>query len=434
LIRSLDDFLAYAARTTNYERQLFYRADRQTFDLDQLALLANALENPHRALPTVHVAGSKGKGSVVRTLEALLQAHGVATGAFLSPHLTSLLERVRIDGQTVDEAPFCQAADRLARTCSETGHQPTFFEIVFLLAALCQRDAGVKVGLYEVGLGGRLDATNLVLPEVCVISAIDLEHTAQLGNDLASIAREKAGILKPGIPAVLGPASDEATRAILQVAADCDAPTRLLGRDFQLTRQPVAGAFERFDFDSGQLSGHYRSAALGAHQTQNAALALAALELLADGGLLQADPAIAAQALAGLQLPACLELFGTPARLVLDAAHTPRAGQALARTLAEHFPGAPLHLVVAFLQGKSVPGVLQDLLPLARSVRVTAVDSPRARPAEEVIAEIGGDAVVVADPQEALEAALAAAGPGELVVVTGSFYLAGLLRERAQAL
>ncbi len=370
----------------------------------------------------------------MRALEALLEHQGSRTGAFLSPHLTSVLERVRIDGQTVGEELFLTEANRLVQVCAATGHQPTFFEILFLLAGMCHRSSGVGYGIYEVGLGGRLDATNLIQPEVTVVATIDLEHTAQLGSTLDQIAREKAGILKPRIPAVLGPGTSEATTAILEVARDTGAPVRLLGRDFEAVREPVRSPGERFEYRGGPLSGHYELGPVGAHQIENAALALAAAEALGERQGLKLDPDAAAGALSTLRLPGRLELFGEPPRLILDAAHTPCSGAALSRTLDERFPNAPIHLVVAFLEGKPVEQILDGLLPRAESIRVTRLDSPRAQDPEQIARLLGRDAVAVDSPEAALSAALDQAAPGEPVVITGSFYLVGNLREAARRL
>lgn len=431
-LSNLDEFVVYAKRTTDYEQQLPPQLRAEVFDLARMRSVLDCLGNPHRAIPALHVAGTKGKGSVVRLAEAIARAHGVRTGAFLSPHLVSILERVRLDGMSIDEASFCRAASRVIALERRAKLNPTFFELCFAIATIAYVEAGMALAIHEVGLGGRLDATNVLEPAATAIAAIDYDHMHLLGDTLDAIAREKAGIVKPGVPLVTSPGGPDATEAILAVAARVGAPTWLLGRDISVEREPAAPMSEAFRYEGGPLSGRYRTRALGRHVAANAALALALIERLAERGLVQPSVERAQAALWQCRLPARIEPVGDPPWLILDAAHTPRSGEALAEALDDHFPVRPLHLVTALLRDKRPAAVLGPLAPRLTSAHVTSVaHTPRGRDPDELAAELAGHwpgvEVAVAVPAErALALARERAqGTGGLVVVTGSFYLAG---------
>lgn len=432
-LASLEAFYEYAKRTTDFEQKLPPKFRDEVFDLGRVRALLRALGEPQTACPAVHVAGSKGKGSVSAMVAALASGHGLASGCFTSPHLVSIEERIAIDGRP-DEAIFLAAASEVIAADRAHRLSPTFFELVFAAAACAFRTTSRQLAVYEVGLGGRLDATNVLSPAVSAITAIDLDHTGLLGPTLAHIAREKAGILKRDTPAVIAPGpltADEIERA----AAVAGAPLIRLGQEIDAVRQPPADGRERFVYRGGALSGDYALGLLGSHQIDNAAVALAIVEQLGLAGVLRPDPGAAAAALASLQLPARIERWGQPTRLVLDCAHTPRSGLALAQALDEHLPGRPLHLVCGMLRDKRVARCISPLSArLASAWAVPVNHTTRGlEPAELVRRLVAADVSArrAASAEAALDAALAAAeADGGVVLIAGSLYLAGELRPR----
>jgi dihydrofolate synthase/folylpolyglutamate synthase len=366
------------------------------------------LGRPDRALRVLHVAGTNGKGSTSAMAEAALRGAGHRTGLYTSPHLERFNERIRVDGVEIDDARLARRVDAVLRACrwhdEEPGARLTYFEFATLLALLDFAEQGVDVAVLEVGLGGRFDATNAVRPLACAVSRIGLDHQELLGPTLAHVAREKAGILKPGVPAVtIADQPPEALSVLAEEARGRGAPLALA--------PPYDGAV----------------GLRGGHQRENAGLAAAALRLLDAAGV--AVPAAAIRAgIAGARWPGRLEEVRG---VLLDGAHNADGAAALAAALPELHPGRPVELVFGVLADKDHAAMLAALAPAVRGFHLVAPDSPRARPPESYAAQAGalGRAVHAhASVGDALACARAAAGGGGLACVAGSLYLVGAAR------
>ena len=404
--------------------------------LDPVRRLLARLGDPHDGLRIVHVAGSKGKGSTVLCCEALLAAAGRRVGTFTSPHLEQWTERFRIDGREVPGARLAAAVEEIrphveSLRAEDPERAPTFFDATTAAALLLFRDAGVDAAVLEVGLGGRLDSTNVVAPAVTCITQIELEHTDRLGSTLAAIAGEKAGILKPGVPLVAGDLAPEAREVVGARAAELGVPVTWLGREFRVR---IVGRDEdglRVRIEDGPLRVEARLPVLGDHQAGNAALALAcaARSGIASIGELAAA---ASRGLAGVRLPGRAELVGRRPWLLVDSAHTPASAGALARTLVE-IPSRRTHLVLSISADKDVRGLLDALLPLAHSVCLTRAEPARSLDPAAIAAVVRAAAPdlpvsVVPNPHLAVRAAAGALAEDELLCATGSVYLAGIAR------
>ncbi len=384
----------------------------------------------------LHVAGSKGKGSTALLAEQVLRAAGERVGTFTSPHLEHWTERFRIDGAPVEGERLARAVEALrphvdALRAGESRRVPTFFDATTAAALWLFADAGVDRAILEVGLGGRLDSTNAVEPAVTCITTIELEHTDKLGDSLGAVAGEKAGILKPGRPAVVGVLAPEAERVVLARAREVGAPVSQLGRDFHAEVLDEASDGLRVRLRDGALDCQVTLPVLGRHQAGNAALAVACAARLAprDPGTW---PEQVARGLAAAVLPGRIEVLGHEPWIAVDGAHTGASARALATVLGQLEP-APLHLVLSISSGKDVPAILEALLPHASRVTVTRAEPTRSlAPAEVAAAVRAVDADValrvVPNPHLALRAAREALGPGERLCVTGSVYLAGIAR------
>jgi dihydrofolate synthase/folylpolyglutamate synthase len=390
------------------------------FGLANMTAICDALDHPERAFPSVLIAGTNGKGSVAAMADTALRAQGHVTGRYTSPHLHRLEERFSIAGTDVGSDALEAAADRVRTAVDRllvSGRLdalPTFFEYTTAVAFDLFREARVDVAVLEVGLGGRLDATNVVTPVATAIVSIDFDHQAQLGDSIASIAAEKAGIIKPGVPVVCGAMAPEALAVIARIAAQREAPLLDAGGDRALA--------DRVDAIPLGLR--------GAHQRLNAAVALRLLEVIdADHrhGLRVSESARTA-GLADTRWPGRLETISYRKRpLLLDAAHNPAGARALASYLLEKAPRG-VTMVFGVMQDKAVEEMLRALGPAARRIICTTAPTPRAMPAADVLAiarSLGLDAVAVEDPVAAVERSYEGAEP---VVLAGSIFLLGAVR------
>jgi len=361
------------------------------------------LGDPQRRFLSVQIAGTNGKGSTAAMTDAILRRAGLRTGLYTSPHLARFTERIRIDGREVD-------GDHLARLDLQVqgcGERLTYFEIATVLAFLAFAEAGVEAAVLETGLGGRLDAVTCCEPLATAITSIGLDHTDYLGPTLADVAREKAGILKPGVPCLLGPLPPEARGAIVARASEIGAPLRLLQRDVAAAAHPSL---------------------VGAHQQDNAALAVALARAVAErAGRRLADDEIEA-ALAGVRWPGRLERLAED--LWVDAAHNADGAQALAAALPEIAAGRPITLVMSVSRDKDLDAMLAALAPRAVRLIATSNDSPRALPAAALAQQAASRLGQVLAVEDSWEALARAREPGGLVVVCGSIFLVGPLRAR----
>ncbi len=439
-IESYEQALDFWYARINYE-QRGMPADVRELKLDRMRSLLDRLDNPQDRLRIVHVAGSKGKGSTAAMLASILTRAGRRTGLFTSPHLTCVEERCQIDGLAVSEAELTtlmRALEPHVRALEAAGSPPTFFEIVTALGYLHFARQEVDPAVIEVGLGGRFDSTNVCDPMVSIITSISYDHTQQLGNTLASIAREKAGIIKPGRPVVSGVQAAEARQVIEEVASRCQAPLRQLGRDIHYRYSPGRVTAQEWVRPRVAVRTHQRQwenlelALLGEHQAANAALAVACVEQLRTLGMVVADGAVA-EGLKGVYWPGRVEVLSRRPMVVLDSAHNTASVQALVETLRSTFPPARRTLVFACSRDKDLAGMLSILTPHFEQACFTRyTTSARGAPPEE-LADLwrqagGGPCQVLAEPLAAWEASRAAAGLDDLLCVTGSVFLAGELR------
>jgi dihydrofolate synthase/folylpolyglutamate synthase len=379
------------------------------FGLHRVERALDALGRPERACPVLHVAGTNGKGSTCAMAAAALRLAGLRTGLYTSPHLEAFNERIQVDGRPIDDEALAAAVAAVRAACpwhdaGAPGQRLTYFEFATVAAFRYLALARVEVAVVEVGLGGRLDATNAVRPAVTAVARIGLDHTQLLGDTVEAVAREKAGIFKADVPAVVSAAQPEGVLEVLRAeAAQAGAP-------FQVAPAGWAGPV----------------ALAGAHQQGNAGLAAAALRALRRGGVPVSEDAIA-RGIATARWPGRLERVG---EVLLDGAHNPDGAAALASALGELHPGRPVELVFGVLADKDHRGMLAALAPAIRRLHLVTPASARARPAAEVAAlaqALGLEADVHQGVAQALACARRAA-PGAPVVVAGSLYLVGEAR------
>jgi len=376
--------------------------------------------HPEARWPALHVAGTNGKGSTAAMLDAVLTAAGYRTGLYTSPHLVDFTERIRVGGRTIPRATVVELVAALRADLAAAGIALTHFEFATLIAFEWFARVGIDVAVIEVGLGGRLDATNLVRPAVTAITSIALDHEAWLGHDLAAIAMEKAGIVKPGVPLALGRLPDEAARVVVARAAEVGAPVAQVGIEAALAEAPGGLVFR----GPGVTWDRLRLALPGTFQQDNAAVALTVLALAR--GRFPCAPEAVRAGLAAVRWPGRLAVLRERPLVVVDGAHNP-AG---ATTLAAELPGVvgdrPVVLVFAVMADKDWRAMLGPLLARAARVIVTRVGRRAADPqalADALRGRVPVEAVV--EPRAALRAALARAGAEGAVLVTGSLFLAG---------
>ena len=438
---SYDEALDYLFSTTDYERMSTYRYDLTTHDLSRMEALLTELDEPHRRMPTIHIAGTKGKGSTAFMLASIFQAAGLRVGLYVSPHLVDLRERINVDGVDISPEEFTRLLADVARAVGVVRprfaeYPPTFFEIMTALGFAYFAKAAVDLAVVEVGLGGRLDATNVLTPLVSVITTVSIDHTLQLGSTLQSIAREKAGVIKTGVPVVSGPQEPEALTIIQQRTEELGAPLWLFGREVEVSgvraTEPLG-----LEFDLRTPRGCRRGlrlGLLGPHQAINAAVAVSAAEWSAERGDLPLPEEAVTRGLFEVRAPGRVEVIPGKPTVVLDAAHNPASSRALAEALRFHFGSRPVVLLFGMAADKDVAGTLREILPLSRALVATTNLSPRSAKPEDIarLAKEAGCAEVFAEADVAKAFALAQqlCRPGEMLVITGSFYLAGAIRER----
>jgi dihydrofolate synthase/folylpolyglutamate synthase len=411
--------------------------------LGRIAALTRLLGDPQQAYPVIHLTGTNGKGSTAAMIDALLRAAGLRTGRFSSPHVMSVTERIAVDGEPIAEERFDEVYRELAPyielvdTQQIDGVAMTFFEIVTAMAFAAFADAPVDVAIVEVGLGGTWDATNVADADVAVITPIDVDHAHLLGETVAEIAAEKAGIIKPGAQAILAGQPIEAAEVLVQRCAEVGALVQREGLEFGvLERVPaVGGQVLRLNATEGPVEEIFLPLH-GAHQAANAAQALAAAEAFL--GMKALNPEVVREAFAGVQMPGRMEVVRRSPTVVLDAAHNPHGARAAAATVTEAFDFSPLVGVFGAMGDKDVHGILEVWSELMQQIVVTQVASTsRGLPAEELgelAAGIFGAERVTVAPRldDALETAVnlaetdAGGAPG--VLVTGSVVLVGEAR------
>ncbi len=408
------------------------------FDLENITILADRLGRPQRAYPSTHIAGTNGKGSTAAFLESILRCAGFRTALNTSPHLERINERIRINGQEISDDSFAETLTRIQDLIEELladgklRAHPTYFECVTAMAFEYFARERVEFGVFEVGLGGRLDATNILHPVISIITRIDFDHENFLGHSLREIASEKAGILKPGIPVVLAEQHPEAREVILARAKELDCPVIEPASLFHVEGESLQGGLTRARVTETASGAVFELAPSlpGRFQLQNALNALAAARFLQSRGFRISDDAMT-QGIANTVWPGRLEKLQSHPEIYLDGAHNPSAARELAHFLQQNFAGRRIWLVFAALRDKAVDEVAGILFPRAEEVIFTAPRTSRAVSAAQ-LAEIAGHHAphfsVIPDAEKALDYALAKAAPEDAVFITGSLYLIGQLR------
>lgn len=390
--------------------------------LEKISLLLHTLGNPQNSIRTVHVAGTNGKGSTAAFLAAILEAGGYRTGLFTSPHLISFTERIRINGTMIPEGDVARLAERVMRASPDGA---TFFEVVTAIAFLCFAEQKVDMAIMEVGMGGRLDATNAVDGDMAVITPVALDHCRYLGNSVAAIAWEKSGVIRRERPVVTAPQCEEALAVIKDRCAELRSPLYRCGYEFEAEWEESELVYRGIRTDMNGIEPGIR----GRYQSDNAACALAAAELLGDIGFSLPDEALR-QGINSARWPGRMEMFGESPRILLDGAHNPAAAKALAEALAD-IPRRRLLMVIGIMEDKDVQGILAPLLPLASRVFAVAPSLERALPATELASfciGLGTPSSAAASVAEGLTAARREADPEDLLLVCGSLFTVGEAR------
>lgn len=436
------DAVACLNTGTNYEQHRDPEAMRR-ISLERMQQLCERLGNPQRSFRSVLISGTSGKGSICAMLYAMLRESRLRVGLYTSPHLEHLRERIRVgegaggagpEGDWITEPEFAERIAQLrpvleAMRETAPGGPPTYFEMLTAAAFLHFQARRVEVAVVEVGLGGRLDATNVLQQAVSVIAPIGLDHVEVLGADPRAIAREKAGIIKPRQTVITALQTPEVTEVLREACAERGVPLLAYGRE-------LTAGVERCDLQGlvvsiTALRGVYESLRvplLGRHQAQNAACAVSALEALATGGV---PRAFVERGLAGVAWPGRLERLHQEPLVLLDGAHNPAAVRALVESLEELCPGRPIHVLLGMSNDKSVEMVGEHLGRRAASITCTRSRHPRATdPARlaERLAPYCRERHVIADPVDAYTYVFNTAAPSDVIVVAGSLFLVGELR------
>lgn len=402
------------------------------FGLETIRTLADALDNPQQKSPAVHIAGTNGKGSTAAMTDAILRAAGYRTGLYTSPNLISITERFSVDGHEIKESDFA----RLATTVRTAGDQlvadglfvtpPTFFEQITMIAYLHFAECKVDIAVLEVGMGGRLDATNICQPVVTAITPVGFDHQQYLGNTLAEISSEKAGIIKPGIPVIIAPQDDEAMQTIAARAAYLNAPLIPVSDEFIAEPGTEFGRYRlRFRQHDALL------ALRGRHQATNAMTAIYIADQLNQSGWKIERPAIEA-GLSNTVWPCRLQLIQSPntftPSLLLDGAHNVAGARVLREFLDDHCRHVPITMIFGVMQDKAPLEMARILFPAARKVILTKANSPRAAQPQALARELAplhNGLTCAASLPEALAEASRDSMPNQLILICGSLYLAG---------
>ncbi|MGD9872775.1 MAG: folylpolyglutamate synthase/dihydrofolate synthase family protein [Kiritimatiellia bacterium] len=404
------------------------------------AILAE-LGNPHRKIPCVHVAGTNGKGSVAAMVESVLRAAGIRTAFYTSPHLVRFNERFRIAGQPIaDEelAALLENSDAAADAVSQKhGLRPaTFFEIATALAFEYFARQNAEISVIETGMGGTWDSTNVITPLVSVITRIGMDHMEYLGSTLEKIAGEKSGIIKPGVPVVFGKMPEEASAVILRRAKELGAPAVDAAQYASVRRMNQDLDGQRISIETQQGScPPVLLPLLGDHQLENTAIAVAALETLADRLGTDIPPEVIKKGLEKTFWPARCQILSREPPVILDGAHNTDGGEALARTLKSLKGKRPLRLVVSFLADKDADGFLKHFSRMAEHAWAVQLHGERARPVADIVSVLRRHQIpceTAALPEALASAKKWAAENGGMVCITGSLYLAGEVLELEQ--
>lgn len=425
----LQGALDYLYSFIDYGTKRSYRYSPEVFDLGRVETLLHGLGDPQLQFRSVHIAGTKGKGSTAAMIEACLRAAGLRTGLYSSPHLIDFTERIRVDGASIPEKQLVELVEKLKPHAAALPEISTY-ELTTALAFMYFAEWAVDCAVVEVGLGGRLDATNVLRPMVSVITSLSYDHTHLLGDSLTEIALEKAGIIKPDVPVILAPQQIEAERAVRQVATERQAPLMQVNRDWHYAagERDLSGQSFRIwgEDDHGQAQELWIPL-LGHHQVQNATLAYAALQVVDRSGLAVGSEAIRT-GLRSVRWPGRFQLLSERPAIVLDSAHNRDSALRLRIALDDYFPGRPVTMVFGASADKDVRGMFIELSPRVSKVIITQTDHPRAEQPETLAGtaeSFGLESEIVTPVAAAMEHALRSSSNDHVVLATGSLFVVG---------
>jgi dihydrofolate synthase/folylpolyglutamate synthase len=411
--------LDYLYSFVDYSLKKASELAKAEFNLERMAALLEKLGNPHQAYPIIHIAGTKGKGSTSALCAAALQKSGYTTGLYTSPHLLDYSERIQVNGQAIQPLELAELVEEIKPAVASLT-QLTTFEITTALGFLYFARRGCTAAVIEVGLGGRLDATNLVNPAVAVITSLSYDHMAVLGNTLTLIATEKAGIIKEGRPIVSAPQTAEALAVLEKIAAQRSAPLTLVGREVTFIAQANSLTAQTLLLNPGNLQ--VSIPLLGKHQLENAATAYAALRAC---GLAISTLALQ-EGFSSVKWPARFQIARQDPPVIFDSAHNRDSFARLRQTLDDYFPGRPLYLVFGVSEDKMLPEMLQEIRPRLTGLIATRADHPRALDAEKIVemaTQAGLTSEAVTPVATALARALELAGKTGIVLSAGSLFV-----------
>ncbi len=394
--------------------------------LENITSLLQQLGNPQNKFATIHVAGSNGKGSTSAYIYGMLRSAGYKAALYTSPHLNDFRERIMLNGSMISKEDIIETTEKIRRICNP--ERTTFFEFTTAIAFDAIARSKPDIAVIEVGLGGRLDATNTIQPLVTVITDISREHEDYLGKGIASIATQKAGIIKPGVPLVTAAGRSEARRVILEIAQNKSAPVKEFGRDFR-ARKAAIGVF---DYWSDNLSLENVSFSMpGSHQMKNSALAIAVIEELRDQGYKISEAAIR-DGIKKTVFPGRFEILQRRPVVIIDGAHTPEGMRLLKSTFRRRYPGIKPLLLLGILQDKDREALLNIIAPIAREVVCVPPESERAIDPEELAAMVrkrGVPANSASDITEGFKMLMKRATEDDVILTTGSLYVIGPVRK-----
>ncbi len=425
--------LRFLETLTDYERLRIVRYNTQNFDLDRMRHLLKKLGNPHEQYKSVHIAGTKGKGSTCAMVANMLQANGYKVGLYTSPHLVDIRERIQVNGVMIPHADFSRLMRLVEPIVMRAKPMPTFFDVMTAVAFKYFAEQKIDVAIVETGLGGRLDSTNVLKPEVTAITSISKDHMAQLGHTLPKIAEEKAGIFKPGVPALSVTQTPDVEAVLKRISEKVGAPFDITGKTiefsyrFEATR--MLGPHNRICLTTPNSKfEHLAVPMMGEHQAINCGLALAVIDKLKTRGF-NVNDSKAMEGLAKTHMPGRMELISTQPRVLVDGAHNAASLHALMKAVGQHIPYDSMVVIFGCCADKDVSGMLDRISSGADKVIFTKVDSVRTADPNELAAryvELYGKMAQVAPTlEEALAIANRAVTREDLICITGSFYLVG---------
>jgi dihydrofolate synthase/folylpolyglutamate synthase len=418
----------------DFERLRIVRYTEQNFDLDRMRTLLKKLGNPQDQYRSVHVAGTKGKGSTCAMIAAMLRGAGYKVGVYASPHLVDIRERIAVDGEMISHTDFARLVRLVEPIVAKSRPTPTYFDVLTAVAFKYFAEQKIDIAVVETGLGGRLDSTNVLKPEVTAITSISKDHMAQLGPTLVHVAAEKAGIFKPGVPAVTVIQSLEVEAELKKAADKVGAPFDITGKTiefsyrFEATR--MMGPHNRVCLTTPNTKfEHLAVPLIGEHQAINCGLALSVIDKLKTRGMAIND-ARAMEGLAKVTIPGRMEMVSTvPGRVLVDGAHNAASVDALMKAIGQHIPCDSIVVIFGCCSDKDVPGMLDRITSGADKVIFTKVNNPRSSDPHELAAryieQYGKMAQVAETLEEALGIANRAVTKEDLICITGSFYLVG---------